>query len=365
MFIRNRIRHDQIGLLFDNGKFERVLGAGVHWINPFAHQDLELLNLREPVITHKRLFEIARTGTLKSYGEVIHLRDSQRALVWANGRFFQVLAAGSYLISNSINDVRYEVVDASAARFQHQEIGAITRSDEGRHLKIETVLPDHVGLLYVDGSFDSQLQPGRYAFWRQVSDVSVRCVDLREQAIDVNGQDLMTADKVTLRLNAIVTYVVDDARRAVSTSDNVHQAIYRATQLVLRTIVGQHPLDDFLEDKQKVAEVAKESLVARAHELGIKIISVGVRDVILPGDMKDLMNRVIEARKSAEANLIFRREETAAIRSQANSAKLLEANPTLMRLRELEVLEKVAQSSNLKVVLGDGEGLSDRIRKIV
>jgi regulator of protease activity HflC (stomatin/prohibitin superfamily) len=69
---------------------------------------------------------------------------------------------------------------------------------------------------------------------------------------------------------------------------------------------------------------------------------VGVRDVILPGDMKDLLNKVMGARKAAEANLIARREETAAMRSQANTAKLLEANSTLMRLRKLEVLEKIA-----------------------
>jgi len=198
MFIRNRIRHDQIGLLFINGKFERVFGPGVHWGNPFAQAALVVLNLRNPVVTYERLFEIARTGALEPYGEVIHLQDSQRALVWANGRFLKVLSAGSYLISNNVNEVRFEIVDAREARFQHSDVGTIARSDEGRHLKIETVLPDHVGLLYVDGSFDSQLQPGRYAFWRQVSDVSVRLVDLREQAIDVNGQDLMTADKVTL-----------------------------------------------------------------------------------------------------------------------------------------------------------------------
>ena len=137
MFIRSRIRHDQIGLLFINGKFERVLGEGVHWTNIFAQHELEVLTLRYPVITHKRLFEIA--DALKPYGEVIHLTDSQRALVWASGRFFQVLAAGSYFISNSFVDVRFEVADAREARFHHKEIGAITRSDQGQHLKIETV----------------------------------------------------------------------------------------------------------------------------------------------------------------------------------------------------------------------------------
>ena len=71
---------------------------------------------------------------------------------------------------------------------------------------------------------------------------------------------------------------------------------------------------------------------------------MGIRDVILPGDMKELLNKVTEAKNAAEANLIARREETAAMRSQANTAKLLEDNPTLMRLRELEVLERVAAS---------------------
>jgi regulator of protease activity HflC (stomatin/prohibitin superfamily) len=92
----------------------------------------------------------------------------------------------------------------------------------------------------------------------------------------------------------------------------------------------------------------------------VEIVSAGVRDVILPGDMKDLMNKVTEARKAAEANLIVRREETAAMRSQANTAKLLENNPTLMRLRELEVLEKIAAAGHLNIVLGE-QGLANRV----
>lgn len=80
--------------------------------------------------------------------------------------------------------------------------------------------------------------------------------------------------------------------------------------------------------------------------------------------MKELLNKVIEAQKAAEANLIVRREETAAMRSQANTARLLENNPTLMRLRELEVLEKIAVSSDLKVILGE-KGLTERIVNLI
>jgi regulator of protease activity HflC (stomatin/prohibitin superfamily) len=94
------------------------------------------------------------------------------------------------------------------------------------------------------------------------------------------------------------------------------------------------------------------------------VTGLGIRDVILPGEMKELMNKVTEARKAAEAALITRREETAAMRAQANTARLLETTPLLMRLRELEVLEKVAGKANLTVVLGES-GLADRVVKLL
>ena len=170
----------------------------------------------------------------------------------------------------------------------------------------------------------------------------------------------MTADKVTLRMNALATYRIVDAKKAVCATDDVRQALYRETQMALRAVVGVRELDAFLADKDAVALEIEQAVHRRAGELGLEVVSVGIRDVILPGEMKDLMNKVTEAKKAAEANLIVRREETAAMRSQANTAKLLADNPTLMRLRELEVLEKVVASGKLKVVLGE-KGLADRV----
>jgi regulator of protease activity HflC (stomatin/prohibitin superfamily) len=187
---------------------------------------------------------------------------------------------------------------------------------------------------------------------------------MRETMLDVSGQEIITADKVTLRLNAVVTYRVTDARQAVSTTPDVRQALYREVQLALRTIVGARELDQFLTDKDAVARELEGTVRGRVGALGLEVVSAGIRDVILPGDMKDLMNKVTEAKKAAEANLIARREETAAMRSQANTAKLLEGNPTLMRLRELEALEKVAAGGKLNVVLGE-KGLAERVVNLV
>jgi len=113
-----------------------------------------------------------------------------------------------------------------------------------------------------------------------------------------------------------------------------------------------------------VARELDAGLRTAAAALGLELVSLGIRDVILPGDMKELMNRVIAAQKAAEASLITRREETAAMRSQANTARLLEQNPTLMRLREIEALERVAEKGRLSVVVGEG-GLAGRVVKLV
>ena len=91
--------------------------------------------------------------------------------------------------------------------------------------------------------------------------------------------------------------------------------------------------------------------------------SVGVKDVILPGEMKTILNQVVEAEKRAQANLIQRREETAAMRSLLNTARLMDDNPTLLRLKELETLEKVTEKVDKLTVFGGLEGvLKDTVR---
>ena len=260
-----------------------------------------------------------------------------------------------------MRDVRVDVIDARTVRFEHEQLAVITRSAAAsRLLDVCTVARDCAGVLFIDGKYVDTLAPGLYAFWRDTAEAKVVQVDLRETMVDVSGQEIMTADKVTLRMNALVSYRVVDARKAVSLTDDVRQALYRETQLALRAMVGTRELDAFLTDKDAVAQDLELAVRRRANDMGLEIVSVGIRDVIMPGDMKDLMNKVTEAKKAAEANLIARREETAAMRSQANTAKLLADNPTLMRLRELEVLEKIAAGGNLKVMLGD-KGLVDRI----
>ena len=359
---RIKIRSYEMGLYFRDGEFKGLLAPGKHWIvDPLWKVRVEVVSQRQPWLTHEKLDMIAKSGALKDRAVVLDLKDYERGLVWVEGRFSHVLPAGLYAYWTGQKAVKVEVIDARKVRFEHPDLKVIARSQMAeRVLDICTVARYAVGVLFIDGAYIETLPPGLYAFWKGQSDSRVVEVDTRETMIDVSGQDIMTADKVTLRLNAVVTYRVVDARKAVTATDDVRQALYRETQLVLRAIIGARELDLFLTDKDAVASDIESAVRGRAAELGLEIASVGIRDVILPGDMKELMNKVTEAKKAAEANLIARREETAAVRSQANTAKLLAENPALMRLRELEVLEKIATAGELKIVLGE-KGLADRV----
>ncbi|AMV36373.1 slipin family protein [Planctomyces sp. SH-PL62] len=359
---RIKVRSFEMGLHFRDGEFRGLITPGDHWLfDPLGRVDVQVVSRRAPFLIHEKLDLIAGSGALKGYAQVIDLHDAQRGLVWIDGRFASLLPSGLHAYWLEPRRVRVEVVDVGSPRFEHEEAKVVLRNVAAlAWLETGAVGRGCVGVLFLDGRFAGALEPGPWAFWRGAADVRVVEVDLREATLDVAGQEIMSADKVSLRINALATYRVVDPRKAVCAVDDFKQALYREAQLALRAVVGGRELDALLADKQAVAVEAAGLLAPRAAELGVEVAALAVRDLILPGDMKELMNKVTEARKAAEADLITRREETAALRSQANTARLLADNPTLMRLRELEVLEKIAACGKLNVVLGDGR-LSDKV----
>jgi len=357
---RIKIRDFERGLLFRDRQFREVLGPGTHW-RAGLRLRVDRASLRQPLLVHPDLDLIARSGRLSGHAEVLDLAGHERALVFVDGRPEAVLRAGLHAVWTGFQKVAIERVDARGVRFEHDRLALILAAPGAREA-LDSVLvePTHAGLLFVDGRLTATLLPGTHAWWKGLGRVRAELVDLREQAVDLAGQEIMTADKVTLRLNAVMSFRVADPVRSLNVSDDARQALYREAQLALRAAVGTRELDLLLSDKDGLARSLHAELLARAASLGLELVSLGVRDVILPGDMKELLNRVTEAKKAAEAQLITRREETAAMRSQANTARLFESNPTLMRLRELETLEKVAAAGKLSIVLSD-KGLTDKL----
>lgn len=361
-----KIRAQERGLYFRDREFVGVLRPGRHiLVDPLWKVRVDVVSVRQVFLQHADLEVIARSGALGAEAQVVDLKQHERALVWVDGRFAGICKPGLNVLWTVFHEVKVEVMDARAVRFEHEALSMIlAQPGVASCLEAVTVDEGRVGLLYVDGRLRDTLRPGAFAFWRDAGKVKVGHIDLREQVADVAGQEIMTADKVTLRLNAVVTFRVIDPVAAASQVDDHVQALYRQAQLALREVIGTRELDSLLADREGVAAQLVGLVRERVQALGLRVDGVGIRDIILPGEMKDLLNRVTEARKAAEAALITRREETAAMRSQLNTARILESNPTLMRLKELEVLEKVAEKAKLEVVLSES-GLADRIMKLL
>ncbi|QZO12888.1 slipin family protein [Pseudoalteromonas piscicida] len=228
-----------------------------------------------------------------------------------------------------------------------------------------SVAAEHVGLLYVDGRFVRRLAPGQHAFWQFNHSITLKSFDTRAQLLEISGQEILSKDRVSLRINLTAGIKIEDAELLAQSVEKVDEYIYKTLQLALREAVGTKSLDDILLDKLYINETVRELVTASLAGIGVSLQSVGVKDIILPGEIKAILNQVVEAQKAAEANVIKRREETAATRSLHNTAKVMENNPTLLRLKELEALEKVADKIENLTVYGGLEGLMNNTVKIV
>ena len=224
------------------------------------------------------------------------------------------------------------------------------------------VEPHERVILFVDGIQAEILGPGRHGIHTEGRTVSMIRMDLREQELQITGQDMMTADKVSVRINLLVRYRITDPEQVVRSVPDLHDALYSAAQLASRRNIAATSLDALLEGRNTLGETLLDAIQAQARAWGVELLSFDLKDLILPGPIKEILNQVLQAEKRAAANVILRREETAATRSLANTAKLLDQNPTLLRLKELETMERLAQSVGPITVLAAPDQLLSALR---
>ena len=363
-----RIAKHEIGLRFRHGDLIEVLSPGTRdfAMLPFSRDTIEVVSTLDSRFIRNALPVLIKEPALRERLHVIDLDDDQRAIVWKNGRLEAILDPGLHAFWKEPYRIEFEILDVTRPRFVHDKLDAVIASPEAkRHLRVIDV-DSHERLLVFDaGEYVETCAAGRHAFWTRSGRIEWKAIDMREQSSDVAGQEIMTSDRVTLRLNVVVTFKVSDPLRAVSTVKDHEQAVYRDVQLALRAAVGGRTLESLLGDKERVGDEVRAVVTVRASEFGVTVRSVGIRDVILPGEMKTILNQVIEAQKQAEANLIRRREETAAARSQANTAKLLADNPAIARMKELEALQAILAGSKTAFVFGGQGNLTDQVRSMI
>jgi regulator of protease activity HflC (stomatin/prohibitin superfamily) len=364
---RVTVKKNERGILLRNGDFERVLQPGTHWL--FAGLDalkVELFAISSPAFVHPLTdYLLAKEAEVVDAEFLrVELNEHEAGLRTENGVLVEVLPpATRRLYWRGLVDVQVEVIDlrasaelpaALAARLAQPQLRPRALTGLAGVLQVE-VPETGAGLLRVDGKVERLLTAGSYAFWKFGRNVAVELVDLRLQALEVTGQEILTRDKVALRLNLSATWRYAspaDVLRAFEQLAKPADHLYRELQFGLRAAVGTRTLDELLENKSVIDEVVTAQVTAKLAGYGLQLDGVGVKDIVLPGEMKTILAQVVEAGKAAEANVIRRREETAATRSLLNTAKVMEDNPVALRLKELETLERVAERIDKISVFG-------------
>lgn len=265
-----------------------------------------------------------------------------------------------------------------------------------------TVRSTHRGLRYVDGRLDGVLEPGRYelprpaVFGRRRPAVEVVLVDMRERELLIKGQEILTADKVALRVSIITQYRVVDPAAAVERVAGYEDRLYSDVQLAARRSLASMTLETILTNRNQLSEDILRDVETIATGYGVEILRADVKDIVFPGNLQDIMNRVLAAQRLAEAQLVEARTkaeregleassradaarveaeakrsatriaaegdaEAARIRADAEvdalnrlaaAANAYAEHPALLRVRELDALQALGANAGARLYIG-------------
>ncbi len=348
-----RINEGRVGLVFKKGDYVGVITKGIYWLG-FNKRVLkyDLTKSFFPPIAEEILLQ---DKVLKEMLHVVEVKDQEIVLMFQKGIFKNVLTAGRYLFWNGLVDMDFETVDLNKIYItENIDKSLFKKLDIAKYIRTFEVAAYEKAVLIVDDVFVKILNSGTYRFWKNETSIKVLKVDMRQLQLEVAGQELLTKDKAAIRINFYTQYKINDIEKALLEHKDYEKQLYILLQLSLRAYVGTYTLDELLEQKEEVAKAVLEDIKSTAVKLGVTILNSGIRDVILTGEMKDIMNQVLVAQKRAQANIITRREETASTRSLLNTAKLMEDNEMLYKLKEMEYVEKIADKIGEITVSGNG-----------
>jgi hypothetical protein len=348
--ILTNLRHQRTAH-FRDGRFVRLYGPGRHlvWTLGGLHEFL-------PIDVNQVLQRVGPADNLPADLDGAVTFDVPRGtlrLVFLDGALHSVLDPGRYRQWSVGARVTTLEVDLNAPPEPLRDGDELPRGDRWQELVCDGT---NILVLSRGGRPIRQLPPGRYRFW-DGSPWDWTQLSLMLRSLEIAVQDLVSQDQVPVRVKPAATWKITDPM--VYLREGNTDSIYLAVQLALREVVAGRPLEALLTEREALAKELTARARAHLPEIGVSLESAAIKDVILPGEVKDQFNKVTVARKEAEAMGIRRREEVAHTRQLANTAKLLADNPVLMRLKELEQLAELAERIDKLTVVGTPELLRE------
>jgi regulator of protease activity HflC (stomatin/prohibitin superfamily) len=364
------IKEHERGFLYRNGHFLRMIGPGSHAIPAFlgyyclveqvGDKPIEFVNTVGSVD-----FEIyMRDENFAESVERVEVPERHIALHYIDGIFYDMLQKGIHTFWTIFKRHEFKIIDMSDdSTLENIPVNILETMPENIRKNIG-VEEWETALLYIDGAFVRRLPAGSHYFWNNGRKIHCAKYDMRMTQLDISGQEILTADKVALRVNFVCSYRITDPYGMCVKLKDYSAQIYAAAQLALREYLGGLRFDEVLGVKDQIAGRVLEILKRNEGELFVEFVSAGMKDIILPGEIRDIMNSVLVAEKKAEANVITRREEVASTRSLLNTARMMEENTTLFKLKELEYLERICDKVET-INVGGAAGLLEQLRAMV
>jgi regulator of protease activity HflC (stomatin/prohibitin superfamily) len=363
------VRDDERGFLSRDGRFVRLLPPGrFASFDPACQLSAEIVKVVRAEIAPERALMLHRTHrpVAEQNFAIVQTGATEVAIVSFDGEPKHLVPPNTTRAYwKALTSVDVELIDTeNELRVAKRYLDRLDPARSAGVIVLAVVEAHEAGLLMVDGELKERLPPGRHAFWQVGRSVKITKVDLRPQPLEVTAQEILTKDRVGIRVTLTAfTKVTDPEKAALATAD-VSATLYRLIQFAIREAVATRSLDEILAARDTIDQEVRAFVAERARALGAEVGEIGVKDVILPGDVRELLNKVVEAERVAKANLIRRQEETAATRSLLNTSKLMEDNPLLLRLKELEALEKLVEKvGRIDLHTGSSAGGFDALLK--
>jgi hypothetical protein len=360
------VKDDERAFLLRDGRFERLLGPGRFVALDYGRRlTAETVKVVRAEIAADKALLLAKThpAVAAEHFEIVQIGANEVAIVSLDGEpKHLVLPNTTRAFWKTITKVDVERIDvATELRVAKRHLDKL---DPARTpmVVLAQVEANEAGLLFIDGKLIERLAAGRHAFWAVGRTIKVTKIDTRPTPLEVTAQEILTKDRVGIRVTLTAFTRVIDPEKAALAAGDVANTVYRLVQFAIREAVATRTLDEILAARDTIDREVRAFVTERAANLGVEIGEIGVKDVILPGDVRELLNKVVEAERTAKANLIRRQEETAATRSLLNTARLMEDNPLLLRLKELEALEKLVEKvGRIDLHAGAGAGGLDAL----
>lgn len=333
------INENQVGLLFSNGVLKNILSAGKY--TTFGGKEIEVLPLEGEIKPQKcSLKKLLECSGAKDKISQTSVKNGEVCLHYVDGIFENALMAGQHAFWNDCGKHEFKCFSTENPKIVDIPTNICARLGAGIVLDLN-VPNDCKAIVFYDGKPMEYLEPGRYFYWNGAVRIMMSTYSMRVQQLDINGQEILTKDRVGVRVNFAANWKIANYKKLAETYPNINGSLYIAAQLALRDYLGGKTMDELLSDRENIGNEILEELKKRTAEMYVEILSAGIKDIILPGEISSIMNGVLAAEKRAQANVITRREEVASTRSLLNTAKLMDENATLRRLKELEYIEKI------------------------